>query len=217
MDRYVGLIRAATNRVLLRQWHNARVEPTVLRRHNFQETGVKQSRRDVMRISSGLALAFSAGILKPSDVFGQQVPWGSDWNGAVYSAKSLEAFVYAMNGDTTTPNTPRNVTQRGQVPGLSLAKENDLIIEAPELAENGTNVPITLTSKIPNTDFIALIADHNPNPVCVGFNVMEGTEPYYSVRIKVAETSAIIAVARSEGKWYYALKDITVMLGGCLG
>ena len=178
---------------------------------------MKQSRRDVMRISSGLALAFSAGILKPSDVFGQQVPWGSDWNGAVYSAKSLEAFVYAMNGDTTTPNTPRTVTQRGQVPGLSLAKENDLIIEAPELAENGTNVPITLTCKIPNTDFIALIADHNPNPVCVGFNVMPGTEPYYAVRIKVAETSAIIAVARSEGKWYYALKDITVMLGGCLG
>jgi predicted secreted protein len=33
----------------------------------------------------------------------------------------------------------------------------------------------------------------------------------------VAETSAIIAVARSKGKWYYTLKDITVMLGGCLG
>jgi len=178
---------------------------------------VKQSRRDVMRISSGLALAFSAGIIKPSDVFGQQKSWGSDWNGAVYSAKSLEAFVYAMNGDTTTPNTPRTVTQRGQVPGLSLAKENDLIIDAPELAENGTNVPVSLTSKIPNTDFIALIADHNPNPVCVGFNVMPGTEPYYSVRVKVAETSAIIAVARSGGKWYYTLKDITVMVGGCLG
>ena len=104
-----------------------------------------------------------------------------------------------------------------EAPGLSPAKENDLIIEAPELAENGTNVPVTLTSKIPKTDFIALIADHNPNPVCVGFNVMPDTEPYYSVRIKVAETSAIIAVARSEGKWYYTLKDITVMLGGCLG
>ena len=97
------------------------------------------------------------------------------------------------------------------------AKDNDLIIDAPELAENGTNVPVTLTSKIPDTDFIALIADHNPNPVCVGFNVMPGTEPYYAVRIKVAETSAIIAVARSGGKWYYTLKDITVMVGGCLG
>lgn len=178
---------------------------------------MKQSRRDVMRISSGLALAFSAGLIKPSEVFGQQSPWGSDWNGAVYSAKSLEAFVYAMNGDTTTPNTPRTVTQRGKVPGLSLAKPNDLIIEAPELAENGTNVPVTLTSNIADTDFMALIADHNPNPVCVGFNVIPGTEPYYSVRIKVAETSAIIAVARSGGKWYYSLRDITVMVGGCLG
>jgi sulfur-oxidizing protein SoxY len=178
---------------------------------------VNQSRRDAMRLSTGLALAFSTGLLKPSDVFGQPPLWGTDWNGAVYSAKSLEAFVIAMNGDTTTPNTPRTVTQRGQVPGLSRAKENDLIIDAPELAENGTNVSVTLTSKIPKTDFIALIADHNPNPVCVGFNVMPDAEPYYSVRIKVAETSAIIAVARSEGKWYYTLKDITVMLGGCLG
>jgi sulfur-oxidizing protein SoxY len=178
---------------------------------------VEQSRRDVMRLSSGLALAFSTGLLKPSEVFCQQTSWGSDWNGAVYSAKSLEAFVYAMNGDTTTPNTPRTVTKRGEAPGLSLAKANELIIEAPELAEHGTNVPVTLTSKIPKTDFIALIADHNPNPVCVGFNVLPDTEPQYSVRIKVAETSAIIAVARSEGKWYYTLKDITVMLGGCLG
>ena len=178
---------------------------------------MEQSRRDVMRLSSGLALAFSTGLLKPSEVFGQQTSWGSDWNGAVYSAKSLEAFVYAMNGDTTTPNTPRTVTKRGEAPGLSLAKENELIIEAPELAENGTNVPVTLTSRIPKTDFIALIADHNPNPVCVGFNVLPDTEPQYSVRIKVAETSAIIAVALSDGKWYYTLKDITVMLGGCLG
>ena len=73
-----------------------------------------QSRRDAMRIASGLAIAFSAGLLKPSEVFAEvtevaEVAWGSDWNGAVYSAKSLEAFVIAMSGDTTTPNTPRTV------------------------------------------------------------------------------------------------------------
>jgi sulfur-oxidizing protein SoxY len=175
-----------------------------------------QSRRDAMRIASGLALAFTTGLLKPSDVFAG-VSWGSDWNGAVYSAKSLEAFVLAMNGDTTTPNTPKTVTQRGRVPGLSLAKENDIVIDAPELAENGTNVQVTLSSLIPKTDFIALLADQNPNPVCVGFHVLPDCEPSYSVRIKVAETSSLLAVVRSEGKWFYAMRDITVMIGGCLG
>ena len=107
-----------------------------------------------MRIASGLAIAFSAGLLKPSEVFAEvtevaEVAWGSDWNGAVYSAKSLEAFVIAMSGDTTTPNTPRTVTERGRAPGLSEAPKNQLIIDAPELAENGTNVPVTITSKIP--------------------------------------------------------------------
>ncbi len=175
-----------------------------------------QNRRDVMRVASGLALAFSAGLLKPSDVFAGTA-WGADWNGAVYTAKSLEAFVIAMNGDTTTPNSSKTVTQRGNAPGLSRAKEQDLIIEAPELAENGTNVQVTLTSKIPNTDFLALLADQNPNPVCVGFHVLPEIEPYYSVRIKVAESSTLVAVARSGGKWFYELRDITVMIGGCLG
>ena len=175
-----------------------------------------QSRRDTLRVASGLALAFTAGLLKPSDVFAG-VSWGSDWNGAIYTAKSLEAFVIAMNGDTTTPNSSKTVTERGSAPGLSLAQENTLLIDAPELAENGTNVQVTLTSKIPNTDFIALLADQNPNPVCVGFHVLPNNEPYYSVRIKVAESSSLVAVVRSEGKWFYALKDITVMIGGCLG
>ena len=187
-----------------------------------------QSRRDAMRIASALALAFGAGLLRPSDVFADEddagitrsaenIPWGSDWNGAVYSAKSLEAFVIAMNGDTTTPNTPRTVVERGKVPGLFVAKPGDLLIDAPELAENGTNVPVTIRSNMPDTDFIALIADHNPMPVCVGFNVLPENDAEFSVRIKVAETSTLVAAARAGGKWYFTLRDITVMIGGCLG
>ena len=175
-----------------------------------------QSRRDALRVASGLAVAFTAGLLKPSDVFAG-VPWGSDWNGAAYTAKSLEAFVIAMNGDTTTPNSSKTVVERGKAPGLSPAKKDDILIEAPELAENGTNVQVSLRSNIPNTDFIALLADQNPNPVCVGFHVLPDNDPSYSVRIKVAETSTLVAVVRSEGKWFYALRDITVMIGGCLG
>lgn len=175
------------------------------------------ARRDALRVASALALAFGAGLLKPAEVFAAATGWGEDWNGAVYSAKSLEAFVLAMRGDTTTPNTSRTVVNRGKVPGLGPAKEDELLLDAPELAENGTNVPVTITSQIPNTDFIALIADHNPNPVCVGFNVLPVNEPTYSVRIKVAETSTLVAVARANGQWFYTLRDITVMIGGCLG
>jgi len=174
-----------------------------------------QSRRDVMRVASGLAIALTTGLLKPSDVFA--AGWGSDWNGAVYSAKSLEAFVIAMNGDTTTPNSSKTVTERGSAPGLSRAKENAIILDAPELVENGTNVRVNLASNIPNTDFIALLADQNPNPVCVGFHVLPNNDPSYLVTIKVAETSSLVAVVRSEGKWFYTLRDISVMVGGCLG
>ena len=111
------------------------------------------SRRDLIRVTSALSLAFGSGLLTPAQVFGA-TRWGSDWNGAVYSARSLEAFVRAMQGDTTTPNEPRTVTrsERGRVPGLSEAVEGQLFIDAPELAENGTNVPVTVRSNIAQTD-----------------------------------------------------------------
>lgn len=171
-----------------------------------------------MRIGAGLAVAFSAGLLKPSEVFGAQA-WGTDWNGAVYSARSLEAFVRAMKGDTTTPNEVRTVTrsERGKVAGLVEAAAGEIVIDAPELAENGTNVPVTVKCTIPDTDFIALLADLNPYPVCVGFNVLPDNDAGFSVRIKVATSSNLVVVARAKGKFYYTLRDITVMVGGCLG
>ncbi len=175
-----------------------------------------QNRRDLMRVASALAVAFGAGLLKPTDVFAEAA-WGRDWNGAVYTAKSLEAFVIAMSGDTTTPNTSRRVVDRGNAPNLSRARDNELLLDAPELAENGTNVPVTIRCNLPDTDFIALIADHNPMPVCVGFNVLPGNDAEFSVRIKVAETSTLVAAARAGGKWVFTLRDITVMIGGCLG
>lgn len=171
-----------------------------------------------MRIGAGLAVAFSAGLLKPSEVFGAQA-WGTDWNGAVYSARSLEAFVRAMKGDTTTPNEVRTVirSERGKVAGLVEAAAGEIVIDAPELAENGTNVPVTVKCSIPDTDFIALLADLNPYPVCVGFNVLPDNDAGFSVRIKVATSSNLVVVARAKGKFYYTLRDITVMVGGCLG
>lgn len=169
-----------------------------------------------MRVASALAIAFGSGLIRPAEVFAD-AQWGTDWNGAVYTAKSLEAFVIAMSGDTTTPNTSRTVVERGKAPNLSRANEGDLVLDAPELAENGTNVPVTISSKLPDTDFLALIADHNPMPVCVGFNVLPDNAPEFSVRIKVAETSTLVAAARAGGKWYFTLRDITVMIGGCLG
>ncbi len=181
-----------------------------------QSSPENPSRREIMRLASALSLAFATGILKPSEVFAAS-EWGIDWNGAVYSAKSLEAFVIAMSGDTTTPNSSRTVTELGSAPGLSRASDSEITMDAPELAENGTNVPVTISSKLPGTDFIALIADHNPTPVCVGFNVLPDNDPAYTVRIKVAETSTLIAAVRAQGRWYFVSRDITVMIGGCLG
>jgi sulfur-oxidizing protein SoxY len=51
----------------------------------------------------------------------------------------------------------------------------------------------------------------------VGFNVLPENDPSFSVRIKVAKSSNLVAVVRANDKFHYVLRDITVMIGGCLG
>ena len=43
------------------------------------------------------------------------------------------------------------------------------------------------------------------------------TLPELQTRVKMAETSNVYAVVKADGKFYYAVKEIKVTLGGCGG
>src|SRR3954463_7914432 len=50
--------------------------------------------------------------------------------------------------------------------GATGAQSNkDVILTAPDIAENGAQVPVTVTSKIPNTQSISIVVDKNPFPL----------------------------------------------------
>jgi sulfur-oxidizing protein SoxY len=91
----------------------------------------------------------------------------------------------------------------------------DLIIRAPEIAENGAQVPIEVVSKIPGTRVLYLFVDKNPQPFVGSFEFLEGAEPFISTRIKMGETSDLRVVVRAGGKAYVALREIKVTIGGC--
>jgi sulfur-oxidizing protein SoxY len=153
---------------------------------------MNQQRRNVMRITAALGAAFAAGILHPRDVF------AAEWNAAVFDAKSLAAAVKALGGDKFDVSA-------------------DVAIIGPDIAENGAVVPVSVSSKAPGTDFMAILVDKNPSAMSASFNIPPGTEPAVTTRVKMASTSDVHALCRANGKWLVASKEIKVTLGGCGG
>lgn len=153
---------------------------------------MNQSRRDVLRISSVLGAAFAAGLLHPSQVF------AAEWSQKVFDAKTIEDVVKALGGD-------------------KFAISTDVSITGPEIAENGAVVPVTISSKAPKTEFMAILVEKNPGAMSASFDIPPGTEPIATTRVKMASTSNVHALVKADGKWLVATKEIKVTLGGCGG
>ncbi len=94
-------------------------------------------------------------------------------------------------------------------------ESKDIVITAPDIAENGAVVPIAVTSKIPNTQSISILAEKNPFPLSSTFDIANGAEGYVSTRLKLGETSNVRAVVKADGKFYTAVKEVKVTIGGC--
>ena len=153
---------------------------------------MNQNRRDMLRITSVLGMAFTAGLLKPSDGF------AAEWSQKVFDAKSLEDVVKALGGD-------------------KFAVSTDVAVTGPDIAENGAVVPVSISSKAPKTEYMAILVEKNPSAMSASFNIPAGTEAAVSTRVKMGATSNVHALVKADGKWLVASKEIKVTLGGCGG
>jgi sulfur-oxidizing protein SoxY len=139
-----------------------------------------------------LAGLLATGMLKPT------LAYANEWNKAAFEAKELDAALKALGAD-------------------GAADHKDLVMKAPEIAENGAVVPIDVTSNIPNTASIAILVVKNPLPLSSSFEFANGGVADVAVRLKVAQTSVIRAVAKADGKSYSTQKEVKVTVGGCGG
>ena len=140
-----------------------------------------------------LGLAMAAGLFRPGTA------WAEDWNKAAFDTKSLNDAVKAMGG-------------------AGAAESKDITITSPDIAENGAVVPFTIASKVPNTAAIAILVEKNPNILAANFDIPQGTEPWVNTRVKMGQTSNVIALVKTaDGKFHYASKEVKVTLGGCGG
>lgn len=90
-------------------------------------------------------------------------------------------------------------------------------LDAPEIAENGNTVPITVSA--PGASSIMILAAGNPVPAVATFNFgpMSAARSG-STRIRLAKTQDVIAVAKMEdGSFQTTLAKVKVTIGGCGG
>lgn len=97
-------------------------------------------------------------------------------------------------------------------------KESDQItIDAPEIAENGAVVPVSITANLPNVESITIIGEKNSTPLIGKFKFADNAEGWVKTRIKMGETSNVVAIVKADGKLYVARREVKVTIGGCGG
>jgi sulfur-oxidizing protein SoxY len=145
-------------------------------------------RRKLLKLAAGLA----AGALAPLRAL------AAAWNKSAFESK-------------TAADALKNL-------GIAGAAENaGIVIEAPQIAENGAVVPIEVSCNIPGTKSISVLIEKNPFPLVGRFEFMEGALPFVKVNVKMGESSFVRVVAEAGGRHYSASKEVKITIGGCGG
>jgi sulfur-oxidizing protein SoxY len=148
---------------------------------------------------SFLKLAGSAGMLAATGavvLLRTVEAWAADWNKAGFESKAAGDAIKTLGA-------------------TGAAESKDIVITAPDIAENGAVVPVEVTSRIPGTQSISIVAEKNPFPLVATVELANGSEPYTYVRIKMGDTSNIRVLVKAGGKFYTAAKEVKVTTGGC--
>ena len=136
--------------------------------------------------------ALLAGLFKPLAAL------AASWNKEAFGAKNAADALKGLGVSGAVPS-------------------KDLVIEAPQIAENGAVVPIEIASNLPGTSSIAVLIEKNPFPLAGVFEFRDGALPFVRLNVKMGETSDVRVIAEAGGRRYTATKEIKVTIGGCGG
>ena len=101
--------------------------------------------------------------------------------------------------------------------GKSAEPSDKVKLDAPEIAENGAVVPISVSSSLADVTSISILVADNPNALAASYKIPAGTLPSVANRLKMAKTTNVIAIVEAGGKLYSATKEVKVTVGGCGG
>ena len=145
-------------------------------------------RRKFVKQTGGLiSLLLAAGFVR-----------AEEWNRIAFEGKQLDDVIRGLGGNGAQESA-------------------EVVILAPEIAENGAVVPMQIISKLNKTESIAIVVEKNPNPLAANFTIPDGTLPDIQTRVKMAQTCSVYALVRAGGKFFYNAKVIKITQGGCGG
>lgn len=153
------------------------------------------SRRSVMKAGGGAALysaLASMGFFQSNPAMA--AAWKKDW----FDTKNIPDTLKVM-GIASAPNSA------------------DIVITSPDIAENGAVVPVGVASKVAKTEMIAVLIEKNPSMMAGFYEFTADAMPDVSMRVKMGQSSDVIAIVKADGKFLMAKKEIKVTLGGCGG
>ena len=92
-------------------------------------------------------------------------------------------------------------------------------IKAPEIAENGAVVPVTVdaTGVDGIVESISIVAAANGRPLAATYNLGEGAVPFVSSRLKMGKTGDVFGVVKTASGLLNAKAQVKVTIGGCGG
>ena len=151
---------------------------------------MNQTRRHTLKSTGAFASLIALGLVTQS-----QAQAAVDQ--ASFQVKTLDDALKAIGG---TPATSDQVS-----------------VVSPDIAENGAVVPVGATSKLANTTEMYLVVEKNPTPLSCAFFIPAGTAADVQTRLKMGQSTNVVAVVKADGKLFSASKETKVTLGGCGG
>jgi sulfur-oxidizing protein SoxY len=147
------------------------------------------NRREILKMTTIIGIMAANGLITSAQA--------NEWEKQAFEGKSLDDVIKALGGGGTEKSTAINFT-------------------APDIAENGAVVPLVISTSLKASQ-MAIIVEKNPTALSGIFYFPEGAEPFVSTRVKMAQTSNVLALVKAEQKWYFTSKEVKVTLGGCGG
>ena len=139
--------------------------------------------------AGAIAAAASCGLLVPGVVL-------AAWNKEAFSANDLNAAMEAS--------------------GAGSAEVSDKIkIMIPPSPADASKVSVEVTSDLPNTEKIAIYIEKNKNPLSAIFNLGKNTTAFINTRVKMSQSTDVIAVVTAGGKVYKAQVPVIITASGC--
>jgi sulfur-oxidizing protein SoxY len=101
--------------------------------------------------------------------------------------------------------------------GRTAEPSDKVKLDAPEIAENGAVVPISVSTTLTEVTSVSFLVSENPNVLAAYYKIPLGTMPNVANRLKMAKTTNVTAIVEAGGKLYSVTKEVKVTVGGCGG